>query len=81
MTNKQKYPIGTKIRFLWKVQDTGKVGTIVSLDYGDTPIIYLPDGRKIHKLRDGTPYTWRCQWHEIELVAQKNEQLLFDFMY
>ncbi len=75
-----KYPIGTKIRFLWAVWDTNKVGTIVDIDKHDnTPIIHLPTGVKKHYLEDGRVYTWRCGWNEIELVGQ--QQLLFDFMY
>ena len=36
----RKYPIGTKIKFLWECEDTGKIGTIVTY-HGDSPAIYI----------------------------------------
>jgi len=89
MTSKEltkKYPIGTNIRFLCAYEDTGKLGKIVGF-HGDWPIVYLPTGDKHIKrnrypvLSDGTKFTWRCPWREIEPITLKGEQLLFDFAY
>ena len=81
---KQKYPIGTKIRFLYKGEDTNKVGVLVAIEMS-RPYIYLPTADKHIKrnhhpiLRDGTKYTWGCGWNEIEPL--KKQQLMFSFMY
>lgn len=83
MTNEEyrkKYPIGTRIRFLWPNKDTNKVGNLVAYRDGD-PVIYLPDGECQHRTMDGVPFTWMCSWKQIELAYTKNEQLLFEFMY
>ncbi len=81
----KKYPIGTKIRFMHKTLDTGKIGTIVAF-HGDSPTVYLPTSCKhiennYYPTYDGVKITWHCGWNDIELLFQKNEQLLFEFMY
>jgi len=82
--NDKKYPIGTKIRFLHHF-DFGKIGTIVGLRSNGKPIIFLPTADKhsidnyYPTLSDGTKFTWKCSWHEIEPL--KNVQLLFSFMH
>ena len=93
MTNneyKKEYPMGTRIRFIHPRLDTNKIGKVVGYwedDRGDgRPVIYLPTADK-HKeeryptLSDGTIFTWKCKWNEIEKFYHKNEQLLFSFMY
>lgn len=76
----KKYPIGTKIRFLWKVDDTGKFGTIVGFHRGGDPVIFLPTSENVRQgYFNGSKFTWKCKWHEIEPIGQ--QQLLFDFMY
>lgn len=86
MADKLKYPIGTKIRFIYPSEsgrahlDNGKTGMIVGYDtFWKRPIIFLPTGTKKFHLRDGSPYTWKCTWAEIEPTGQR--QLLFNFMY
>jgi len=84
----KKYPIGTKIRFLNKMFDTGKEGVIVGLgSYGNDWVgIFIPTAHKhitgnYHPtLSDGTKFTWHCRWTEIEPISVKNQQLLFAFM-
>jgi len=88
------YPIGTKIRYLGSKygpskRDAGKHGVIVghrpcncsnSID-GKCPDIYLPDSLVISPLSTlKIPVTWGTSWSRIEIVSQKNEQLLFSFM-
>ena len=81
---KPKYPIGTKIRFLYKYEDFNKIGTIVAIQSLGNPTIYLPTADKHCKrnryptLSDGTKFSWNCSWHEIEPIKS---QLLFAFMY
>jgi len=82
----KKYPIGTKVSFVYPYEDTGKIGTIVGY-YGNSPIVYIPTADKHIKrhyhptLDNGTPFTWYCGWRDIEILAEKNQQLLFAFMY
>ena len=86
--NDKKYSIGTKIRFLNSEFDTGMVGTIVGYwGFGDeNPAIYLPTADKHIKykcypiLLGGIRFTWKCHWNELEILVQKNQQLLFNFM-
>lgn len=81
----KKYPVGTKIRFLYTGADTNKEGTIVGITYG-LPDIYVPTADKHIKdnyypiLPGGIKYTWHCRWEEIEPLTLKGQQLLFDFM-
>jgi len=86
MTNeeyKEKYPIGTKIRYTHKTVDTNKTGTIVGYS-GNTPFIYLPEADKHiiffrYPTFNGIKVTRCCDWGNIEKLPQKNEQLLFEF--
>jgi len=85
--NDKKYPIGTKIRFLYKRVDTNKIGTIVAITPWGNPVIFLPTAQKhisdgyYFTLDDGTKYSWQCKWREIEKVVEKNQQLYFDSIY
>ena len=79
----KKYPIGTKIKFLWDCEDTGKTGTIVAYHGDGDPTIYLPTADKHVKRNSCTMYrgvkiTWNCDCHEIEVLPQSG-QLTFDF--
>lgn len=80
------HPIGTKIKFLNKMFDTNKTGVIVGFTFDGHVDIYLPTADKHIKgnrhptLSDGTKFTWHCKWDEIEVLSQKNQQLLFAFM-
>ena len=82
----KKYPIGTKIRFLYRWADTNKIGTLVAISDFGNHIIYFPTGDRYLSrqgsltLPNGIEFTWYCKWHEIEAVLLPNEQLLFSFM-
>ncbi len=92
MTNeeyREKYPIGTKIRWTLPMRfannlakrDIGKTGKIVGYDKGDCPFIFLPES--IHKSSNSTqaiPVSWWTSWNTVEILSQKGEQLLFSFM-
>lgn len=83
----KKYPIGTKIRFINPNLDTNKEGVIVAILPNGHPTVYLPTADKhinqnyYPTLDDGTKFTWRCSWDEIEPISVKGQQLLFEFMY
>lgn len=87
---REKYPIGTKIKFVIGSltpseackRDTGKVGKIVgyTLGWECFPIIYLPESK--HTSCYSTPLipaSWQTTWKSLEVLPQKNQQLLFDF--
>ena len=81
----KKWPIGTKIRFIHRTLDTGKIGKIVAY-HGGNPTVYLPTAEKHIKynrcsIYKGVKITWHCGWDDIEILAVKNQQLLFDFAY
>jgi len=92
MTNKEfreKYPIGTKIRWVLDTcvandiakKDIGKEGKIVGYDKYDCPLLLLFKSK--HLASDSTqalPISWHAGWGSIEILPQKNEQLLFSFM-
>lgn len=92
MTNsnyKEKYPIGTKIRWVLNKtfandlakKDIGKVGKIVGYNKQNQPSIFLPES--IHLASNSTqavPISWWSSWEDIEILYQKNNQLLFSFM-
>ena len=93
MTNKEyrkKYPIGTKIRWIFDIRlanslakkDIGKVGKIVGYSKRDAPRIFLPEST--HLSTDSTqaiPVSWWSSWENLEiLLPKKGEQLLFSFM-
>lgn len=83
---REKYPIGTKVKFINPNLDTGKIGKIVGY-LNDRPTVYLPRAYK-HVMQNYHPtlpgnikFTWHCSWREIEILSQKGQQLVFDFMY
>ena len=81
----KKYPIGTRIRFLYDNEDKGKIGVIT--DANEVSVtIYLPTAEKHiergycptdHK---GNKMSWYCDWNQIEVIPQVGQQLLFSFM-
>ena len=81
----KKYPIRTKIKFLYRYQDTNKIGIIVGFRSDNRPIIFLPTARKhiednhYPTLSNGTKFTWKCNWDEVEPIGE--QQLEFSFMY
>ena len=84
---KYKYPIGTKVRFLFANEDKGKVGMVVG--HSDKSVldetrylVIIPTTLSYYRgfTRDGVEYTWRCLESQIEVAYDKNEQLLFSFM-
>lgn len=88
---REKYPIGTKIRFTGSkiicvssdspsYKDIGKIGKIVGYCSDNYPIIFLPESTHISDYStQSMPATWQTGWHCIEILPQKNQQLLFDF--
>lgn len=80
----KKYPIGTKIRFLYRNNDLGKRGKIVAIRECDgCPYIYLPTGIETNRLNathNGIKYSYICNWSNIVPLVLKNQQLLFSFM-
>ena len=81
------YPIGTKIRFIFPYEDNGKIGTIVAYHDGNKPTVYIPTAEKHikrnqHSITDeGIQFSWYCRWKDIKILAEKNQQLLFNFWY
>lgn len=84
----KKYPIGTKIKYTSMPSIyyegevfTGLTGTIVGIVRG-YPLIYLPKALSVSEYSTKErPATIQTSWNRIEKLAQKNEQLLFDFAY
>lgn len=81
---KEKYPTGTKIKYVgnfWDgTGDRGKVGTIVGF-YHNYPLIFLPKSKHVSEYSTpDIPVSWEAGWKSIEILTQKNEQLLFSFM-
>ena len=90
MTNKErrkKYPIGTRIKYIepdptYRARkDVGKVGSIVGYHNWDYPIIFLSESTHASCYHTPSkPASWACGWDAIEILPQKNQQLLFSFM-
>ena len=85
---KHKYPIGTKVKFIYPNKDKGKLGTIVGTDDRDFAyegeiryLVVIPTTFYTYMIGIGKiEYTWRCLPSQIELVNKPNTQLLFEFM-
>ncbi len=79
-----KYPIGTKIRYrggnngsCWK---HGWEGVIVGMERG-FPLIYLPQSTFESQYSTvECRVTVQTNWNHLEILPQKNQQLLFSFM-
>ena len=74
----KKYPIGTKIRFLYDNYDKGKWGTIVGISKGH-PLVVISEASGGTAKYGGIECNWKCLWEHIEPIGHR--QLLFDFMY
>lgn len=85
----KKYPIGTKIKFTLDERfanhlakkDIGKTGKIVGYNKGGSVFIFLPEST--HSASNSTlsrPISWWANWKDIEILSQKNQQLIFSFM-
>ena len=86
---REKYPIGTKIRWVMSIsfandfakKDIGKTGTIVGYNSRDCPFIYLPESEHLSSnSTQAIPISWWSSWEDLEILSQKNQQLLFSFM-
>ena len=78
----KKYPVGTPIRYIGGNNDCGKVGKIVGHNKWNDPLIFLPESSHISCFSTlKTPASWQTSWGNIEILVQKNQQLLFDFAY
>lgn len=84
----KKYPIGTRVRYVESdpthaaSKDIGKIGKIVGYHEHDWPIIFLPKSEHISRYSESSKLaSWATGWESIEILSQKNQQLLFDFAY
>lgn len=79
------YPIGTKIRYkgsdgIFSKELFGMTGEIVGI-VRDYPLIYLPAANFVSEYSTKErPATVQTNWKNIEVLPQKNRQLLFAFM-
>jgi len=87
---KEKYPIGTKIKYIgtrlsrkWGCDttgDIGKTGKIVGF-YNNFPLIFLSESTHTSEFSTQLVHaTWETGWDSLEILPQKNQQLLFAFM-
>lgn len=78
---KYRYPIGTRIRYRGvHREDVGKVGEIVG--YVDEKIVWIivPESHLASDLFGDSKHRWFTFITDIEVLAIKNQQLLFEFM-
>jgi len=81
----KKYPIGTRIKYVSSKGEWGdfygKEGTVVNIVEG-LPVISLSDSlwAWMSFFSNGGRPTFLCDWCDIKLFIQKEEQLLFDFV-
>lgn len=74
--------IGNRVRFRYACcsKGQGKEGKIVCLKHG-FPVIFIPECTCVSGFSTLTcPASVQCNWECIEILAQKNQQLLFAFM-
>jgi len=78
---KYKYPIGTRIRYKGSAkQDVGKEGKIVGWVNPRIVRIVIPNSHvALHCYNDST-HPWTTYITDVEILAIKNQQLLFEFM-
>ena len=80
---KHKYPIGTRIRYRGCAKkDVGKEGTIVRYGEGCRRIVWIviPNSHLALELYGNSEHEWSTHIDDLEILMQKNEQLLFEFM-
>ncbi len=91
MGNEQKYPVGTKVKFIFNNKDKNKLGVVVGTEknlhlYGGNRegiryLVYIPTSYyPAIKGRREVEYMWKCLGSQIEPVITIGQQLLFDFM-
>jgi len=78
----KKCPIGSKVRWLYRNGDEGKIGTVIGKsDYGSF-YISIPNSFQTHICYHyGEAYNWNAYRRHFEPFIEKGQQLLFDFMY
>ena len=78
---KHKYPIGTQIKYIGFVQqDVGKEGRIVGYVSNGVVAIVVQGSHVALQIFGDSEHQWTTDIENIEILSQKNEQLLFDFM-
>ena len=86
---REKYPIGTRIKYILNScyasecakEDIGKVGKIVGFTCYNYPIIFLSGSTHVSQFSTKQrPASWSAGWCSVEVLPQKNQQLLFAFM-
>ena len=81
-----KYPLNTKIRYRPKSHydstgDEGKIGKIVGYEHGGTVArIVLPNSTIAQDIYGDSSHFFTTFMDNLEILPQKNEQLLFNFM-
>ena len=76
----KKYPIGTKIRYKGCVkEDVGKEGKIVGYT-GRSVWIVVPGSYLGEEIYQDSEHQWSTDIRSLEILSQKNQQLLFEFM-
>ena len=80
-----KYPTGTKIRYSphgshTYGEDKGKCGIIVGYNTDDIVKIVLPDSHIAKEIYGDSSHWFTTYVDCLEILAQKGEQLEFDFM-
>lgn len=79
---KYKYPIGTRIKYKGCVcQDVGKEGTIVGYVSEEVIWVVVPKSIVALSTHQDSEHRWTTYLTSVEVLATKNEQLLFNFMY
>ena len=85
MADREKYPIGTKIKFIASEkscftakQDDGKEGEVVNY-MGGLIGIYLPKSGNNSRFHNKQT-TWLTRARNLQILPQKNQQLEFNFM-
>jgi len=78
----KKYPRGTRIKYRGCVlQDVGKEGIIVGYTSWESVWIVVPGSHVALSTYGDSEHRWSTDRGSLEILAVKNEQLLFDFMY
>ena len=76
-----KYPIGTRIKYKGSAkQDVGKEGKIVGWETDSIVRIVIPDSFVALDCYGDPLHCWTTYITDVEILARKNEQLLFEFM-
>ena len=77
----KKYPIGTRIRYKGVYKgDVDKEGRIVGWESDDVIRIVVSGSILALDIYNDSSHSWTTYITDVEVLARKNEQLLFDFM-